>query len=403
MAAIVINNEQATMVKSWENATNSIKDLTDFLRSQHIVIPPWQREFTWSIPLQQMLVACIMKNDPMPQILLRQLPNLHYSLEDGRQRLTSLKNYRDNMYPVNGKKFTEMTSEEQKQFLSYRMPTQTYRGFTDEEAVQLFINRQQGVSLSNGEKYYAVDSFSPLVRVTRNLLMKADSGLHNDAAAVWGRLCDDTSADGIVTTVKDKKRRNLERACALVAGLAWGIEWITKKWSDISTINPKVGHTMMTRPIHNDGETEQEAQERIRLKLVEILEIYKAVQSKHKVTLIHLKKQFDPGFATGYIMYGMSLPSDRMPPQFKEKWVDFLVEERKNAAAARALKRKFVSDLSKDEIVGSARTWSKTRWENGHNHLFSPSSVLTHTVPLENEDRDDEDEENDSEDDEDSE
>lgn len=401
MAAIVI--QRPAMVKSWENATNSIKDLTDFLRSQHIVYPPWQREFTWSVPLQQMLVACIMKNDPMPQILLRQLPNLHYSLEDGRQRLTSLKNYRDNKYPVNGKKFTDLTTEEQKQFLSYEMPTQTYRGFTDEEAVQLFINRQQGVALSLGEKYYAVDSRSPLVRVTRDLLMISGTGLHDVAAEIWGRLCDDISSDGTVITVKDKKRRWLERACAIVAGLAWGTRWITKKPTD--AFNIVDGHDMMTRHIHKEGETEAQAKERIRLKLVEILDIYKDVQSKHNVTLVHRKKQFDPGFATGYIMYGMSLPPERMPPQFKEKWVDFLVEERKEAARLRALKKKYIPLLSQDSIVGSARTWSDARWMEGHNYIFSDRVVAAplaapHPAEDEVEDEDADDEDEDDEEDE---
>jgi len=384
--ANVIGIEQPVMYKTWENVEITIKNLTDWLRSDTIEIPPWQREFTWEIPSQQNLAACIMKKDPMPQILLRQLPNLHYSLEDGRQRLTSLRNFRDDRFIVNGKKFSEFSQAEQNQFLTYKMPVQIYRGFTVEEAVQLFINRQQGVALTLGEKYYAVDSFSPLVRTTRNLLMKAGQGLHNEAAAVWGRLCDETGPDGTVI-IKDKKRKWLERACAIIAGLAWGPKFITRKPTDVFKIMN--GHNMMTRPIHNEGETEEQAQQDIRLKLMQIIDIYKAVQVKKAVNLTQLKKQFDPAFATGFIMYGLSLPPERIPLNFKEKWVDFLVSERVNTAAARAAHppTTYVPMLSRDEIVGSARSWSTTRWENGHNHLFPPPD-LVHAAPVENEDED---------------
>ena len=290
MSAIVI--QKSKMVKSWENETMSIETLTDFLKSKSIITPPWQRQFCWPIPNQQKLVECILKNDPMPQILLRKESPLKYSLEDGKQRLTTLRRYRDDMFAAGGKRFSELSAKEQKTILLYEMPVQTYSGYTREEAVQLFINRQQGVSLSLGEKYYAVDDFSSLVRVTRNLLMKAECGLHNEAMAVWGSLCDKTSADGDLI-VKDKKRKNLEKACAIIAGLAWGPRWITTKPNDAFK-EDKDGLSMFTRSINNEGETEEQAQERIRLNLVEILDIYKSVQSKYKVKAAYLKQQFDP-------------------------------------------------------------------------------------------------------------
>ena len=370
--ANVIGIEQPVINKMWENVEISIKNLTDWLLSETIEIPPWQREFTWDVPSQQNLAACIMKKDPMPQILLRQLPNLHYSLEDGRQRLTSLRNFREDKFIVNGKKFSEFSQAEQNHFLTYKMPVQIYRGFSVEEAVQLFINRQQGIALTLGEKYYAVDSFSPLVRTTRNLLMKAGHGLHEQAAAVWGRICDDTAPDGTVI-IRDKKRRWLERACAIIAGLAWGSNYITKK---------------------NGGETEEQALQDIRLKLVQIIDIYKAVQVKKTVSSALIKKQFDPGFATGYIIYGLNLPAEQRPPNFKEKWVDFLVSERVNTAEARAARppTTYVPILSRDVIVGPARSWSDTRWENGHNYLFPPPQPAVLAVlaaPAEDEDEDD--------------
>jgi len=404
MAAIVI--QKSKMVKSWENETMSIETLTDFLKSKSIITPPWQRQFCWPISNQQKLVECILKNDPMPQILLRKESPLKYSLEDGKQRLTTLRRYRDDMFAVGGKKFSELSPKEQKAILLYEMPVQTYSGYTREEAVQLFINRQQGVSLSLGEKYYAVDDFSSLVRVTRNLLMKAECGLHNEAIAVWGSVCDNISSDG-EPIVNDKKRKNLEKACAIIAGLAWGSRWITTKPNDAFKEDKNDGLSMFTRPVNNDGETEEQAQERIRLKLVEILDIYKAVQSKYKVKTSELKQQFDPGFATGFIIFGLLLSPEKRPQDFKEKWVNFLVEERKNHAAFRAdkdptKKKKYIPILSQDSIVGSARSWSDARWKAGHDHLFPPLESQVLTAPVENEDREDEveDEDEDDEDDE---
>ena len=211
-----------------------------------------------------------------------------------------------------------------------------------------------------------------------------------------GRICDETAPDGTVI-IKDKKRRWLERACAIIAGLAWGSKYITKKPTDVFKIEGV--HNMMTRPIHNEngGETEEQKLQDIRLKLVQIIDIYKSVQVIKAVNLVHLKKQFDPGFATGYIIYGLNLSPERRPPNFKEKWVDFLVSERVNTAAARAAHppTSYVPILSRDEIVGPARSWSDTRWENGHNHLFPPPEPAILAAPAEDEDEDDEEDEED--------
>ena len=353
--------ENLQVIKGRENKEITVKVATDFLNSKAIYIPPWQRELTWKEDRRIVFVQSVMNGDPTPQILLRRMADLNYGLEDGRQRLTTLRDYRDNLYAAkDGRKFNQLSAAEQEKFLSYRIPMQTYWGYSDAEAIQFFLKYQEGVALSVGEKYHAVNEMSPLVKMTKELLMTAGKGFHDRAEKVWGRRCDEMNRKG--DNITDKNRKWLCDACAIIAGLVWGPHRITKKWKDISTED--AGNSMLTMPLHGSDETEEQVKQRVSTKLDIILSIYEEAQRINPISITKCKKQFDPGFATGHIIHSMSVfPADEYP-MILERWVSFLVQERKDDKKGRK------PLLQREEIVGNG-AWCTDRWRLGHGRVFA--------------------------------
>jgi hypothetical protein len=358
-------------IKGRSNNVDTVERLTDWLNSNTIIIPPWQRELAWPQYMRSVYVSSVIDNDPTPQILLRKI-NMQWSLEDGRQRLTALRDFRDGVLTdKNRRKFDDLSADEKNKFLNYRIPVQSYWGYSNKEAIEFFMRYQEGKALSVGEKYHAVNDWSPLVKMTKELLMTAGSGFHDRAETIWGRRCDEKNSNGEIT---DKKRTWLASACAIIGGLAWGPTRITKQWNEINTpetaTNPAT--SMLTMPLEGAGETEDQIKAKIISKLDMIFSIYEEVQHRHPANMPKCKKQFDPGFATGYIIYSLSraIPGDFL----KERWVSFLVHDRKLDAPYRKAK------LQSEEVVGECRNWSLERWKRGHNHVFHNTPYVVTTV-----------------------
>ena len=374
--------ENLQIVKGRENKEITVKVATDFLNSKAIYIPPWQREVTWKEDRRIVFVQSVMNGDPTPQILLRRMADLNYGLEDGRQRLSALRDYRDNLYAAkDGRKFNQLSEVEQEKFLAYRIPMQTYWGYSDAEAIQFFLKYQEGVALSVGEKYHAVNEMSPLVKMTKEMLMTAGKGFHDRAEKVWGRRCDEMNRKG--DNITDKNRKWLCDACAIIAGLVWGPHRITKKWKEISTED--AGNSMLTMPLSVGIETNEDVKKRVAEKLNIILTIYEEAQRINPISITKCKKQFDPGFATGHIIHSMSvLPADQYPT-LQERWVSFLVQERKDDKKGRK------PLLQREEIVGNG-AWCTDRWRLGHGRVFAE---ISEPSPAASEEADDEEESDD--------
>ena len=247
--------------------------------------------------------------------------------------------------------------------MSYRIPMQTYWGYSDAEAIQFFLKYQEGVALSVGEKYHAVNEMSPLVKLTKEMLMTAGKGFHDRAEKVWGRRCDEMNRKG--DNITDKNRKWLCDACAIIAGLVWGPHRITKKWKEIST--EEAGNSMLTMPLHVNDETDEQVKQRVSTKLNIILSIYEEAQRINPISITKCKKQFDPGFATGHIIHSMSVVPAEEYSTMQERWVTFLVQERKDDKKGRK------PLLQREEIVGNG-AWCTDRWRLGHNRVFSEVS-----------------------------
>ena len=172
----------------------------------------------WSEKKQEKLIDSMMCGKCIPEVLMRELTNGKFTLEDGLQRLTAVRNFKDGKITWNGKVYADLTVVEKQRFDSYSIPVQKYSGATDEEAVQMFMDRQEGSPLNTGEKEHAVGEFSPLVTYTIETLMTRGSPLFERGKKIWGERLDN-----------DKRHENLANAVALVLGCAFGknAEWCT--------------------------------------------------------------------------------------------------------------------------------------------------------------------------------
>jgi hypothetical protein len=199
--------------------------------------------------------------------------------------------------------------------------------------------------------------------MTKEMLMTAGKGFHDRAEKVWGRRCDEMNRKG--DNITDKNRKWLCDGCAIIAGLVWGPHRITKKWKEIST--EEAGNSMLTMPLCGVGETEEQVKQRVTTKLNIILSIYEEAQRRNPISITKCKKQFDPGFATGHMIHSMSvLPADEYPAM-QERWITFLVQERKDDKKGRK------PLLQREEIVGNG-AWCTDRWRLGHGRVFADAA-----------------------------
>ena len=401
----------------------TIRQAVDLLNRKEITIPPWQRDVTWNRLKRQRFIKTVMEDDPVPQILLRMVKfegqwvdgKPHFtnitemSLEDGRQRLSALADFCADRYPTKdeagGSVFSRFSDAEKEKFYSFKIPYQRYWGASNQKASQIFIIQQEGVPLTVGEKLHAVNEYSPTVEFAKQMLMTAGfpGGFHDEAVEVWGSRCDEmVTRHGLVVS-KDKGRKGLVTAFAIIAGCAWGPADITKKWGDISGLKVE-DYSMMTRPFQNvlKGETVEETKARVKRFLRMILDIFKSVQLiKPWSRPGQRNKQFDPGFAMGYIIHSLHHYGEDDWPMVKDKWVKFLVDERNRATASRypfllsqpSIKFPIEAVEGAQQVdmpmAGKGRSWLPTRWQNGHNLVFG----IGEFAEIEGDDSDAEDEE----------
>ena len=80
----------------------------------------------------------------------------------------------------------------------------------------------------------------------------------------------------------------------------------------------------------------------------------------------HKKAQWDVGKITAYIVHSLT-KSDALPYQeIKEKWVDFIVDARRN--------KELINNVLHSGKKAS-RTWTIERWEMGVLRLFDPDEA----------------------------
>jgi hypothetical protein len=108
-------NTQLRIVRT--NLDYSIDYLKSSLGSSIDIEPQYQRRSRWDNKKRSLLIESLLLNIPVPPIFLFEIEYGQYEVVDGRQRLETLKDFLDNLFPLrnltywkelNGKRFKEL-------------------------------------------------------------------------------------------------------------------------------------------------------------------------------------------------------------------------------------------------------------------------------------------------------
>ena len=325
-----------------------------------ITLPPHQRGYVWTLRQQEKLVDSVSRGMPMPSILLRSIRTSSgtttISLEDGQQRLTTLERFVQDKFPrSDGKFFKELTELERAKYNDYNVPVLTYSHATDSEAIEIFNNLQNGTPLTVGERILSQVALVPIIKFTIEQLLTPNSGFYNRTLPFWGP-----------RSAKAQRGRNTAFALAIVAGLAFGSKYISKKWPDIEDI--------LAMPFNPDT---------VLPHLTAIVEFYEGVHLANPVPEKARKTYWDPGTFTGYMAHAIKLDNTilrelsevggTLPTVPTRRIMFSKFRELLNEYSHRpeVLKEGLHMDIN------VARSWTPERWHNGWRRLFDPDSFDT--------------------------
>jgi len=381
-----------------------LADLVQDFDEGRIKIPPHQREFCWDLQRQRKFIQSILKGYPIPSILLSKatLSDPEHTLEDGRQRITTVSRFRKNLFkvPLNGNgeelSYSQLSTDDRARIDHEIIVAWTFSNATPLDRIEIFDWHQNGAPLSSGERYHAQYG-SALVEFVKNQLMRPGKGYHDRAAAIWGIRGDPIQPEeGFISA--DKRRKWLLSAVALGLGLAYGPANANKNYES--------GRELIVVPIFP---AKQEAMKR---DLERIFDIYETVQARlaPKKPRKWLNAHWDLGTFTGYILYSLSISSRRahdetqkglplgqkkvdfeksgvyQPDSLKDKpmewaylkegWVNYIVSVRRaiNDTPRQTIKNELLKCIHAG--VPKCRNWSVERWDDGYKRVFEPQTFL---------------------------
>lgn len=138
----------------WTPTNLSIADVREWANSNTLQITPdYQRKEVWSRAAQVMLIDTILKNIPMPKIIVQSVikdGRIFRKVIDGQQRIKSILSYLNDEFaltkpyvgPYEGKKFSQLPEEEvnriQSGFLAYVIDFNELKNATDEDAREIY-------------------------------------------------------------------------------------------------------------------------------------------------------------------------------------------------------------------------------------------------------------------------
>lgn len=351
------------MAMTFTTNPKPLHELIDELSNEELQIPEHQRyPSVWTLKKRQTFVDSCKKNMPCPSILIFRDGLRQDWLEDGLQRLTTLKDFiQDGFTDLQGNLYSTWTEMEKHRFVNYAVPTVLYRNANEEERVEIFDRFQNGSPLKVGERLHAL-SYTNLVKFTKEMLMKTTNSsgeevpgkFYERAKNVWGTIkCND----------EDKPNRygELLNCVALINGIVhgWssdqnGSKGITKMYDDLKK-------TLLT----NIDSTMRENAEQI---LDALLSIYEEASEKKPLKHKRFKTvQKNIGNFTGAIVWSLkTMPNDWA--RLHTMWVDFIVSYRNDNS---------LLDTTIKNGVAKCRNWNAERWEKTYNDVLNPSPAST--------------------------
>lgn len=142
---------------------------------EEIRIPDCQRELSWKgvrgLAKMQKLVDSVMHGYPIPSIILNRVGRLHDDVYDGRHRIHTFHEYRNDKFAWNGAKYSELSADDRAKFDERRIPVTIVRNASPQQLADIFIRLNSGVALKDYD-YLRAHRASPLVTATNTYIME---------------------------------------------------------------------------------------------------------------------------------------------------------------------------------------------------------------------------------------
>ena len=274
-----------------------------------VFVPEHQREYVWPPAKQRALIESVFKGYPIPSIMVTEDDRNRYSLNDGQQRMETFWRYYTGEFAVNQKRFDQLTDDEKRTFLEYKVPIVDTTGATRDQEMEIYDLLNQGVALSHGEKFWNRRS-KPIVAMAERVFLTTGIGLHARAVEIFG---DYLSGE-------DKRHGRVANAVAYVAGVAYGSRYISTSYAklwDVLDVGP-------------GGDAPDEAV--VIARLTKLLDVYRAADDIRRPTARKALSQWKIGLYSAYILHSiLETETDEEGWQhIRTTWVQFLARSRQN-------------------------------------------------------------------------
>ena len=334
---------------------NDFNDGQQPLKSGDICIPEHQRNYVWKPEKAVLFIISCLYNITCPSIIVREVSmdggGTIFEVEDGQQRLTTLKNFMNDKFKVNNKKYSELSEIEKDYIKNYEISVTKVKNATYEQIIVMFDLLQNGSNLTCGERLHA-NATKPLVDFTLKMLIKPKDGIVERMLGVWGKSESHNNRYAELTNCTALMNGIVHGWSKTIQGMAGsGSHGISKKYDELS---PNI-----SKPISDDMKCDAK-------KLLDrLFQIYEEAALRKPLDgnedEIVKKEQCKIGNFTGAIVYSLKANPDEWE-RIGEEWVKFIVMYRSDFTLEKHKNHTTLLNTVILNNISSSSSWNEKRW-----------------------------------------
>ena len=135
-----------------------VDGLVKRMRSKDIFIPPFQRQYVWTLKLASRFIESLLLGLPVPSIFLsRESPSAPFLVIDGQQRLRSLEFFCDGIFQPSGREFRLNGVQDEFQGRTYSTLEEGDQRTLDNSIIHAIIVRQEEPTEDNSSVYHVFE------------------------------------------------------------------------------------------------------------------------------------------------------------------------------------------------------------------------------------------------------